>query len=71
MQIEERKKIGYYPGCAITMGSSSEEYGTAAAATTTIQTHNYYTDTQLLYRHTTTIQTHNYYTDTQLLYRRG
>ena len=29
MQIEERKKIGYYPGCAITMGSSSEEYGTS------------------------------------------
>ncbi len=32
--------------------------------TTTIQTHDYYTDTQLLYRHTTTIQAHDYYTDT-------
>lgn len=29
MQVKEKDRIGYYPGCAITMGSSSEEYGTS------------------------------------------
>ena len=34
-----------------------------------MQTPNYYTDTQQVYRHPATIQTPNWYTDTQLLYR--
>jgi heterodisulfide reductase subunit B2 len=29
MQIEGKMRIGYYPGCAITKGATSEEYGTS------------------------------------------